>query len=526
LPRGRVSYPYDGVSGLLNSISAPGSETLSFASDGSFLTDRNWSGTVTGSIEQAYDNNFHIFSRSVNGASTIAFTYDQDGLLTQAGSLSITRDPGNGYITGTTLGNVSDSISYTGFGELLDYTVSYGGSPRFAAQYTRDKLGRITEKNETAEGATSIYTYMYDTAGRLTQVAENGSTIETYAYDDNGNRITANGVSATYDDQDRLTQTGATTYAYTANGDLHTKTVGTETTTYTYDVLGNLTRVILPDTTQIDYIIDGVNRRIGKKVNDSLVQGFLYKDQLNPIAELDGSGTIVSRFVYGSKPNVPDYMIKGGSTYRIISDHLGSPRLVIDIATGTTVQRLDYDAFGKVVTDTNPGFQPFGFAGGLYDPDTDLTRFGARDYNVEAGRWTIKDPILFAGGTSNLFGYVLNDPVNLIDPAGHFPPALIAAIPAIIAAAPEVIDFVTSYASEMGVINTGPGWGVGSDVGGTTGTMIGRAVNELMREYSAYIELQSAQQLSDLYDRLIREHQEREIQQLMDEIRELLYGCD
>jgi hypothetical protein len=31
-------------------------------------------------------------------------------------------------------------------------------------------------------------------------------------------------------------------------------------------------------------------------------------------------------------------------------------------------QRLDYDAWGNVTTDTNPGFQPFGFAGGLYDP--------------------------------------------------------------------------------------------------------------------------------------------------------------
>ena len=34
---------------------------------------------------------------------------------------------------------------------------------------------------------------------------------------------------------------------------------------------------------------------------------------------------------------------------------------------------------GNITSDTNPGFQPFGFAGGLYDTDTGLTRFGARD---------------------------------------------------------------------------------------------------------------------------------------------------
>ena len=150
------------------------------------------------------------------------------------------------------------------------------------------------------------------------------------------------------------------------------------------------------------------------------MQGFLYQNQLNPVAELDGSGDLVSRFVYASKGNVPDYMVKGGVTYRIISDHLGSPRLVVDVTTGAIAQRLDYDEFGQVITDTNPGFQPFGFAGGLYDRDTKLVRFGARDYDAETGRWTAKDPISFAGGDTNLYGYVVGDTINLRDPEGLF----------------------------------------------------------------------------------------------------------
>jgi RHS repeat-associated protein len=63
-------------------------------------------------------------------------------------------------------------------------------------------------------------------------------------------------------------------------------------------------------------------------------------------------------------------------------------------------------------------FQPFGFAGGIYDQDTGLTRFGARDYNPEIGRWLERDPILFNGGTFNLYEYCNNDPVNCIDPDG------------------------------------------------------------------------------------------------------------
>ena len=85
---------------------------------------------------------------------------------------------------------------------------------------------------------------------------------------------------------------------------------------------------------------------------------------------------------------------------------------------GEVAQQLDYDAWGQVTEDSRPGFQPFGFAGGLHDPDTQLTRFGVRDYDAETGRWTAKDPILFDGGDSNLYGYVLQDPVNGIDPEG------------------------------------------------------------------------------------------------------------
>jgi RHS repeat-associated protein len=225
-------------------------------------------------------------------------------------------------------------------------------------------------------------------------------------------------VTGSYDAQDRLTQYGAATYTYTANGELRTKTTAAGTTTYSYDLVGNLLSVALPNGTQIGYVIDGRNRRIGKRVNGTLVQGFLYRDQLKPVAELDGTGNVVARFVYGSSPLVPDYLIKGGTAYRIVADHLGSPRLVVDTATGAIVERLAYDEFGQIILDTNPGFQPFGFAGGLYDPQTRLTRFGARDYDAETGRWTAKDPVKFVGGDTNLYGYVVQDPLQFADPFG------------------------------------------------------------------------------------------------------------
>ena len=93
---------------------------------------------------------------------------------------------------------------------------------------------------------------------------------------------------------------------------------------------------------------------------------------------------------------------------------------MINSTTGEVAQRLDYDEFSNVMNDTNPGFQPFGFAGGIYDLHTGLVRFGARDYDAQVGRWMSKDPIKFDGGDSNLYSYVYNSPLVYTDPTGRW----------------------------------------------------------------------------------------------------------
>lgn len=90
------------------------------------------------------------------------------------------------------------------------------------------------------------------------------------------------------------------------------------------------------------------------------------------------------------------------------------------MADGVVSQRMDYNEFGEVINDTNPGYQPYGFAGGIYFPSTKMVKFGARFYDASVGRWLSKDPILFGGGDANLYGYVANDPVNGIDPTGLY----------------------------------------------------------------------------------------------------------
>ena len=162
---------------------------------------------------------------------------------------------------------------------------------------------------------------------------------------------------------------GPTTYAYTVNGDLNTITNGSSVTTLAYDSLGRLLSVAMPYGNNITYTIDALGNRTGKSLNGVQKKAWLYSSPIRIAAELDGSMNLVSRFVYGTHSNVPDYMINGGVEYRIITDQIGSVRFVVNSQTGAIVQQLTYDSFGNVLSDTNPGFQPFGFGGGLMTRD-------------------------------------------------------------------------------------------------------------------------------------------------------------
>jgi RHS repeat-associated protein len=423
LPGGEtLQLDHDPVTGNLTSTTLTDGASLAHSYDGALRTGTSWSGSVTGSVTQTYDTDFRVASQSVNGGSPINRAYDADGLLTVAGAITLMRSPQTGFLTGTTLGGIGTTRGYVPGPEQSSSAATFGATTLYSSNYIRDSLGRITTKTEIIGGVSSQFVFAYDSAGRLSVVTKDGMPAESYEYDANGNRVQASNssgtASSTVDAQDRLVARGATSYSYATNGELRQKVVGADTVFYTYDALGNLRAVRQPNGTLIEYLVDGEGRRVGRKVNGTLQRTWLWDGSLAVVAEFDGDGQLLSRFVYGDQANVPEYMIRGGSTYRIITDERGSVRLVVDASTGAVTQRLDYDAYGRVLQDTNAEFQPFGFAGGLYDGQTGLVRFGARDYDADAGRWTAKDPIVFAGGNPNLYEYSHNDPVNHVDPRG------------------------------------------------------------------------------------------------------------
>jgi YD repeat-containing protein len=224
----------------------------------------------------------------------------------------------------------------------------------------RDDAGRITHKTEIVSGTTVNLDYTYDAAGHLATVKQDGTLTATYHYDTNGNRLEkvspAGTDAGTFDSQDRCLTYGGTAYTYSANGELDTAANSAGTSSFRYDELGNLLGATLANGTAVDYAIDGTDRRVGRTVNGQRVQRLLYSG-MHPVAELDAQGNVISRFVYATRQNIPDLIIKGDVTYRVVADHLGSPRLIVNVADGTIGQRMDFDEFGNVTRDTAPGFR-------------------------------------------------------------------------------------------------------------------------------------------------------------------------
>jgi RHS repeat-associated protein len=438
--------------------------------------------------------NISALDQSGSGMSptSVQYTYDVDQLMKSAGDLQITRSTNTSLVTGTSLGAFTDAYSYNAYGEVAGYQ---SGVYSFTVQ--RDALGRIVQKSETTTDGSVTYSYSYDLNDRLAQVMKDGVVTAQYSYDGNGNRVTvvAGGqqVVSTFDNQDRIIQRGSVQYVFNTEGELQQKTDGTKVTKYQYGLFGQLRTVQLPSGSVITYDTNGLGLRIGKRVGNVFMKFYQWQSATQLAAEVGPSGNLVARFVYGTERHSPDYMLKDGVNYRFIKDHLGSIRFVMNAADGSVAQKIVYDEWGKVISDSNPGFQPFGFGGGLYDADTGFVRFGARDYDPETGRWTSKDPILFNGGI-NLYRYNFNDPVNFVDVTGRNP----------VAVALEGAEL----GAEIGTaLFPGGGTVVGTIVGATVGAVVGEVASEtLMNWFSKQDKKLSKGEINNLKDNGIDPH--------------------
>jgi RHS repeat-associated protein len=180
-----------------------------------------------------------------------------------------------------------------------------------------------------------------------------------------------------------------------------------------------LTDVAVTGGNTYHYKYDGLGNRVSKRANTTETRYIV--DPSGPLpsilAETDASGNITAYYVYGlgliSKITPTD------QAYFYHYNGLGSTIAITD-SLGNIVNKYAYDAFGKVLSQTENIPNPFKYVGkyGVMDDGNGLLYMRARFYDPEIGRFISKDPIGFGGGDLNLYAYVGNNPVNHRDPMG------------------------------------------------------------------------------------------------------------
>jgi RHS repeat-associated protein len=209
------------------------------------------------------------------------------------------------------------------------------------------------------------------------------------------NRYTTVGtVSPTYDGNSNLTFDGTFTFGYDAENRLTSAVGAGNTAAYSYDAQG---------------------RRKTKTVNGAATV-FVTDAGNREVLEYDGaSGAIQRWYAYGLGSNevLNQTNVAAGTRAALIPDIQGSVIASVDSVSGT-LSKIGYLPYGKSAN--APG--TFGYTAQRIDPETNgLYYYRARHYSPAWGRFLQADPIGTQGGV-NLYAYVNNDPLNLVDPFG------------------------------------------------------------------------------------------------------------
>ncbi|WP_432735849.1 RHS repeat domain-containing protein [Maridesulfovibrio sp. FT414] len=285
----------------------------------------------------------------------------------------------------------------------------------------RDETGRIAQKLLALAPKDHHLQYAYDAGGRLSKVWKDDRVIEHYQYGKHGERLMSetfhSGIRRfVYGEGLRLVRAGEVKYSYDPKGRLTMKQDRGQVTRYKYDHNNQLVQVHLPDGRRINYIVDPNAMRTAKQLDGKTVETYLWKDRTTLLAVSDEQGRL-KEFAYDGEGD-PIAMRWNGEVYHLASDQVGTVYMVAN-AKGNEVKRIIYDSFGNTMVDTSERINlSLGFAAGLYDRDTGLIHFGYREYDPATGRFTCPDPLGYAGGDVDVYGYCADDPVNFVDRVG------------------------------------------------------------------------------------------------------------
>jgi RHS repeat-associated protein len=426
-----ISYSYDtGTNqlGLLTGASdANHSLAWNYDTKGRITGKGQTVGGVTLSMGYGYNTSGQLSSTVLPSGSTLTFGYNANGQVTSLslnGSTTILSaiayDP-FGPITGWTWGNATTaSRAFDSDGKIFQVDNAAGVSLK---NYAYDDAFRITGISDVADSTLS-WIYGYDNLDRLNSATKTGTT-QGWTYDANGNRLTQTGTTpSTYTNSgssnrvSSITGSLPRTYAYDTAGN----TLSNAGATFTYNNRGRMATATNGGITAT-YTYDALGQRI-KRTASGVTTLYAYDEAGHLAGEYTATGVLIQETVWLADIPVATLRPNGAggvNAFYVHTDHLNTPRLVIDTANNIR-WRWESDPFGTTQPNENPaslGVFTYNlrFPGQQYDPIVGLHYNYFRDYDPASGRYAQSDPIGLSAGV-NTFGYVQGNPLGAVDTFG------------------------------------------------------------------------------------------------------------
>ena len=500
----QYSYQYDSLGRLIHSRQSTGTGALIQSTQHMYdaanrMTSQTWQfGTglyhqqysytgvkADGATNGSVDGTISAITTTIPGQSVITSTYgyndlrqltskgvtvpDQNGKQTKVYDRSYTYDriavdSGNWMgtrlaSTGYTFGSSSRSFTYTydDSGNITKIVTDGTSVPKAAEwkEYTYDAQGQlVSEKNSSK----TTFGYTYDTAGNIRSITKNGTVTKSFGYTNPSwpdllTSVTANGTTEDilYEGQTRTSDVPSSgnpityyngkeySFTWTKGRQLAKAVVAGKTVEYTYDMSGVRTSKTVNGTT---YNYTTLSGKVMRQQWDGKTLEFVYDDGSQPFAMIynDGSTSTLYYYVLNAQGDV----------------------IALLNANGTLAASYNYGAWGNYSVHgadgkktTDPTFighiNPLRYRGYYYDRETRLYYLQSRYYDFANCRFINADGQLsitdFVG--SNLFAYCGNDPVNRIDPTGHWPQWIKNVASAVKKAVTVVVNTVKSAVSSV-----------------------------------------------------------------------------
>jgi RHS repeat-associated protein len=374
-----TSYSYDERSQLLTMGASLGANVLTHFTYGYDAVGNRTSRQALDVVEAyGYDALYRLTSIDRTGLSRQwRYGYDSVGNRTNAQV--------DGAVTTASYDVRNELLSVTTGGtERVRGTLDEAGTVMVAGQPARTLSGNVFEQDvAVTSGTNSVTVEARDGSGNM--------RTNTYQFDVTG---------------------GSVSYTYDPNGNVATKTEGSDVWTFAWNARNELVRVEKNGAEIARFAYDGLGRRV-EKVAGGVAMTYAY-DGDDILRQTTGG--IVTRYIHG--PGVDEPLAQADSIAAIVfyfhADGLGSIVATTNAAGAVTSTRR-YDAYGNLeIGADQPGYS---FTGREWDPETGLYYYRARYYDAELGRFLSEDPTGLQGGI-DFYAYAHSDPINFVDPTG------------------------------------------------------------------------------------------------------------